>query len=592
MKNKFFGIVILLILIINFNFILAEESGEEFFSFSPEKVTSYTESSYDEEITTLSFVGEGGSAEIKGVKFENIAPTGESLSQSYIKIDAQGNILEADLTANEKGSIFLINGLTFQAPPNSRVYYKSGQFFLNDVKISEIEKDKIDESVVLEGVRINLLDELVVSDGIVYLNKDGSYELVYGDFLYKNIEINKVDNYDDLILVKDSSKDLSDYKGNFIQETAGGLKVQSVYGRNPIDLEFFEGNEIFKFTNEGLGTNEERALKMQVSQGDGIQLINQRGFFPGQIIHSSSENGVTTIENGRHIFKFEDGELITEFGNLNTKNLFSVKSSIRSDLLNEKRISVDESNGYNIFNPLGGDSFSFDKSLLADPEYNFKNKVGENFYSFAEDQIGDSAFVWGGRGEVYYDEIRGEKKQIPVPVKGYDCIGLAQCGLVAVYPGTSFKDFPPNLQLVDALENRGWKSKIIEPTSVVGEKTTQDSVKNIPPGSVVFLMHDTGPEYILVEKFKEGISYQTYTNSKNEKIYLVVGHTLIKGIGEKNFINAKPSTIEEVELPRAAEEYNKKLIKQGKDPLFNGPVKEGNMVPEDDYLIVISPPEN
>ena len=77
-----------------------------------------------------------------------------------------------------------------------------------------------------------------------------------------------------------------------------------------------------------------------------------------------------------------------------------------------------------------------------------------------------------------------------------------------------FNDFPPNLQLVDALENRGWKSKIIEPTSVVGEKTTQDSVKNIPPGSVVFLMHDTAPEYILVEKFKEGISYQTYTNEK------------------------------------------------------------------------------
>ena len=53
------------------------------------------------------------------------------------------HILEADLTANEKGSIFLINGLTFKAPPNSRVYYDEASFFhLKDVSITNIEKDK------------------------------------------------------------------------------------------------------------------------------------------------------------------------------------------------------------------------------------------------------------------------------------------------------------------------------------------------------------------------------------------------------------------------------------------------------------------
>ena len=119
---------------------------------------------------------------------------------------------------------------------------------------------------------------------------------------------------------------------------------------------------------------------------------------------------------------------------------------------------------------------------------------------------------------------------------------------------------------------------------------TTEAVKNIPAGSVVFLMHDYqsySPEEI--GGVIEGIDYQNYLNSRQEKTFLVLGHTLIKGTGKKNFINAYPN-VGDVDLPLRARKINENLKKQGKPPIFIGTVREGEMVPQEDYLLVISPP--
>ena len=133
-KNKFFGIAILFLLLINFSFILAQENreitlGENTINFDSNKIDYSVVSEFGKEVTAFSFNKEDSFVEINGIKFENILPKDKSLHPSYIKLDASGNILEADLTANEKGSVFLINGLTFKAPPNSRVYYNKDGFF-------------------------------------------------------------------------------------------------------------------------------------------------------------------------------------------------------------------------------------------------------------------------------------------------------------------------------------------------------------------------------------------------------------------------------------------------------------------------------
>ncbi|KHO55379.1 MAG: hypothetical protein QT10_C0002G0039 [archaeon GW2011_AR19] len=586
MKNKFFGIAILFLLLINLSFILAQENqeivlGENTINFDSEKVDYKVVSLDGEEIIQLDFT-QGGFAEIKGVRFENILPASESLNPSYMKLDTFGNILEADLTANEKGSIFLINGLTFKAPPNSRVYYDEASFFhLKDVSITNIEKDKLSslDNFLIFGERINFFNELLVDSGRVYI-KDGGYIISDGNFVYKNVEINQGVN--SLLIEKNHLRDLSNYKDNFIQETESGLKIQSTSGALGINLRFLENNEFFDVKDI---EDKEGLLDMEISYGDKLEIIKKDYFLKGLpplIKHGYSEKGQTIIKDGRHIFRFENGEFSTELGNLNTRNKLSSTLGIESDIIKEKIINLDNNNGYSISELGKGNIFSFNKALLSPPNYHFESEVGKKIYSFAEEQIGNSAFVHEGRGQCYGEE------QIKLP--GFDCIGLAISSLKKVYPDSSLKDFPPNLKLVDSLKEKGWNDFIIEPTSVQNNVKTTEAVKNIPAGSVVFLMHDYqsySPEEI--GGVIEGIDYQNYLNSRQEKTFLVLGHTLIKGTGKKNFINAYPN-VRDSELPLRARKINENLKKQGKPPIFIGTVREGELIPQEDYLLVISPP--
>ena len=585
-KNKFFGIAILFLLLINLSFILAQENqeivlGENTINFDSEKVDYKVVSLDGEEIIQLDFT-QGGFAEIKGVRFENILPASESLNPSYMKLDTFGNILEADLTANEKGSIFLINGLTFKAPPNSRVYYDEASFFhLKDVSITNIEKDKLSslDNFLIFGERINFFNELLVDSGRVYI-KDRGYIISDGNFVYKNVEINQGVN--SLLIEKNPLRDLSGYADNFIQETESGLKIQTVSDALGFNLRFLENNELFDVKNT---EDKEAFLDIEISDGDKLEIVKKDYLIKGLpplIKHESHEGGRTSIQNGRHIFKFEEGKFNSELGNLNTKNKLSIISGIESDVIENKIINIDDDNGYSISELGKGNIFSFNKALLSPPNYNFESEVGKKVYSFAEEQIGNSAFVEEGRGKCYGEEQK---------VKGFDCIGLAISSLKKVYPDSSLKDFPPNLKLVNELEKKGWSSSIIEPASVQNNVKTTEAVKNIPAGSIVFLMHDYqsySPEEI--GGVIEGIDYQNYLNSKQEETFLVLGHTLIKGTGKKNFINAYPN-VGDVDLPLRARKINENLKKQGKPPIFIGTVREGEMVPQEDYLLVISPPK-
>ena len=308
-----------------------------------------------------------------------------------MKLDTFGNILEADLTANEKGSIFLINGLTFKAPPNSRVYYDEASFFhLKDVSITNIEKDKLSslDNFLIFGERINFFNELLVDSGRVYI-KDGGYIISDGNFVYKNVEINQGVN--SLLIEKNHLRDLSNYKDNFIQETESGLKIQSTSGALGINLRFLENNEFFDVKDI---EDKEGLLDMEISYGDKLEIIKK----------DYSEKSQTIIKDGRHIFRFENGEFSTELGNLNTRNKLSSTLGIESDIIKEKIINLDNNNGYSISELGKGNIFSFNKALLSPPNYHFESEVGKKIYSFAEEQIGNSAFVHEGRGQCYGED--------------------------------------------------------------------------------------------------------------------------------------------------------------------------------------------
>ena len=76
-----------------------------------------------DDISTLTFIGESSSAIIKDNPFDNIKPKDE-VTNAFIKLDDQGEIIEADFTTNEQGSSYVIGNDRIDVPPNSRVVFK------------------------------------------------------------------------------------------------------------------------------------------------------------------------------------------------------------------------------------------------------------------------------------------------------------------------------------------------------------------------------------------------------------------------------------------------------------------------------------
>ncbi|MDP2672953.1 MAG: hypothetical protein Q8O84_04025, partial [Nanoarchaeota archaeon] len=86
--------------------------------------------SQDGDSRIITFNQKGSFAEVEGNRFENIQPTEGSLNPSFIKIDNEGNILELDLTTNENGGSYLINGVPIEVPANSRIVYRDNNIYL------------------------------------------------------------------------------------------------------------------------------------------------------------------------------------------------------------------------------------------------------------------------------------------------------------------------------------------------------------------------------------------------------------------------------------------------------------------------------
>ena len=374
------------------------------------------------------------------------------------------------------------------------------------------------------------------------------------------------------------------------------LKIQS-YNYGAINVDFLEDNGFFDMSNEGLERNKEKLLSINVGLGDSIEIFDDSEFFESKMIpkinHYSDDDGdgFTTIKNGRHTFKFSEGKFNGNFGNLNTKNKESIPLQITSDSLLGEVISMNDNNGYIQKNIKSGKIMTHNTFSNDEVDYEFESIEGEKMYNHAKDAVVNSYFKGGGRGDVCYtskDEGYITEKS-PTGEKMYDCSGLPITGLLKIYPESSLSDFPPNLKLVESLEKRGWSNYIVEPSSIVGEKKAIKDIKNIPAGSIVLLMHSYKGTSDAT-KTKKGIDYIEYFNELGEEINLLLGHTLIRGKGESNFLNAIPEYYPDL-LPPKIRELDKQLILEGKDTFAEGVVKEGEIeYLKDDYFIVITPP--
>ncbi len=259
--------------------------------------------------------------EIKENKFENILSADKSLHPSYIKIDNLGKILEADLTANEKGGDYLINGVKIHLNSGERVYYnqKENKYYLDkNVAITNIEDSVLEKGFFIKGQQVNIVDGILVN-GEAFIDKKG-YLIKAGDVIFKNTKLAVLD---EPVLIVSKSFDLNEYKGNWIKLESGILKMKSSK-TGAIDLKFLENNEVFNIEK---GDN----LNIKITNGDGLEIIKRKDV-PSLINHKSSDDGSTLITNSFSIFEIDKtGISLKNPGKENPLDFKGVSFEIKSD---------------------------------------------------------------------------------------------------------------------------------------------------------------------------------------------------------------------------------------------------------------------
>ena len=509
----------------------------------------------------------------------------EDSPNSKIVVDISGNVLEASLF-NKEASKYIINGNEFEIPADS--HFKYGEEIYELPKKTKVNKLVLNTTII--GEDIYLFDEFRLKSTGAGDSKtmgkcsltDIGYLLESGEANYKGLKITS-STKGNVLIVKDSFFDLSNYKGNYIKRTEDNLKIQSYENGENIKVKFLEGNGFFNMNGENLEGNQEKILSIYLGDGDLIEIFDRSEYFDEPIvplIRHTAKNGFATITNGRHVFKFKEDKFLEDFKNLNYVN--SVASSLDIDsnvkYLSGKVLSVDDNSKYTITDIKSGNILTFDTPLNRDLNYEFSSPENEKIHNFAEDLIGKSAYREGGRGDVCYTERSDGtyfKEENPTSVIVGDCF--------FALGGAFEENLPPDLRAFDVLEKKGWEKNIIEPSSIIGKIKNAEGLKNMPEGSAVFLCTPSpNPGE------KEGVDYITYINEEKEEIYLHVTHTLIstfddpkKGFG---FINFLPVYYEDI-LPKIAREYNEQLAREGKPDYYTGVAKIGYLKNVNDQYV-------
>lgn len=607
MKNKIMlGIVFLFIVYLNF-FVIADSvpftnsvSDLSYrFNLDPGSITG-SGINFDPAMRDVYFTADNSFLKVNGNKFKDILPESKAGYKPFIRLNKEGGVDAVDFISS--GGTYNINGTIFSLPSGGRVIYNypesgltfisgknGGEYTVNGVKMDVspnenfylsyeekgdllilspgIKVKSFEREQLIDGENSNIYDQFSLN-GRVLLTEKGAFLLNNGVADYNGIKFSVPEDSEGILIARNFADDLTNYDKSWIAYSPTELKIKTT-NTGDVNMKFSKDNDLFKLNEDNLGINQEYELSMDVKGGDALDItkIKEASASDAQIkiIHQGSDAGKTIINNGRNIYNFKDGKFKEDVANLNAKNLVSVPLTIESSYLGSEVLISDNTNGFALYDRLTNSvKTTFDKNRLDKDDYYFKSQEGEEFYNWMKKQIVNAGYSEGGTGQL---GVGGLPK--------YDCIGLVRRGLVETYSGTKISDFPPDLRIIDVLKSKkyGWTVSVIEPQSIAGERTVAD-VKNIPAGSIVFLMHPENGA-----PFSDPLhAYIPWTNSKGKNLYLKVGHTLVRGTGDKNFINAIPGHVELIP----------KIIR---DEYF-GTVRVGEFIPQDDYLVIISPPEN
>ncbi|MEM4266637.1 MAG: peptidoglycan-binding domain-containing protein, partial [Candidatus Nanoarchaeia archaeon] len=235
------------------------------------------------DITTLTFKENNGYIKIRKNLFMNIKKQDKN-TNSYLKLDDKGVIIEADFTTTQEG-VYIINNDKVNLPPNSRVIYKNNKIKLlipDNAKIKEmpsvVDQKYGSNFIDIQGKNIGLPGGNTLQEGTLsYLAgkpyiKQGGTATINGlkiESMSKAVEI-KFESKGYLQSIKEYfglSKETGDYVrfSDKIEINGNGFRVKM----NPEEF-MTDGQQ--KYTNEYLST-----LSLSKSKNGKFFQIGDRG---------------------------------------------------------------------------------------------------------------------------------------------------------------------------------------------------------------------------------------------------------------------------------------------------------------------------
>lgn len=136
-------------------------------------------SEIEEDGTRLTFVEEDVNLNISGNLFINIIPQDDAEHPTYIDLDKNEEIINADFTVNDKGGIYVFGNTEVEVPPNSRVFFDKDEGVRIKIpeegELEQLPQLKDDSKLwdyitTIEGDNIKLPEGVVMSGKLNYEN--------------------------------------------------------------------------------------------------------------------------------------------------------------------------------------------------------------------------------------------------------------------------------------------------------------------------------------------------------------------------------------------------------------------------------------
>ena len=389
-KFLFLGIVLLVGIL---SFVISEEATPEVldigllenlnFNLSGSGIDYALTETSSRKDTLVNFKEENSFLQVGNNKLENIVSSSEGFD-SFVKLDKDGKIIEADFMTGSKEGSYTINGVEYKLPPNSRFYFDGKEKILefkegSQLKSFPVNKEGTGSSVKLFGENYKLPDGSTVSEGTLFYENGVLYVQGGESAIINSVEIL---SYDKLPIYLDGQKHSSVL--NYV--SFGGNEVYLAGNNNVGEVTFLSGNKYFP--NMAADANVKMSL---IEDGSEIHLIK----------YSTKDFPNIYAEGGYNI---QSGQM-----SLTSKNDKLYYSPLD--------ISTSSSAEMDIFTSSG----EYKKTILVGDNSNFKCFVGEGVSNDAyldarKDLDEDLTFRKNSfQGEKYKKEILAYVKQMEEP---------------------------------------------------------------------------------------------------------------------------------------------------------------------------------